>query len=139
MPSDVAACDLEITPTRNRRWRIAERLVCYNTVVLSWDVGCSQTYGFYSFAKPRWTSGGAFLLSAAMKFRRVHSQYDRVQGRAYLEARAAGNYGADIVVSAVFSFRPPSHLTDKSIEEEIKRQGHYALKAAAEAFKEQGA
>jgi hypothetical protein len=69
-----------------------------------------------------------------MRFRRVHSQYDRVEGRAYVEARAADAYGSEIVVSAIFSYRPPSELTDKRIEEEIKRQAHYALKAAAEAF-----
>ena len=69
-----------------------------------------------------------------MRFRRVHSQYDRVEGRAYVEARAADAYGSEIVVSAIFSYRPTSELTDKRIEEEIKRQAHYALKAAAEAF-----
>ena len=69
-----------------------------------------------------------------MRFRRVHSQYDRVEGRAYVEARAADAYGSEIVVSAIFSYRPPSELTDKRIEEEIKRQAHYALKAAAEAY-----
>ncbi|MFN2200524.1 MAG: hypothetical protein ACK2UO_04930 [Caldilineaceae bacterium] len=69
-----------------------------------------------------------------MRFRRVHSQYDRVEGRAYVEARAADAYGGEMVVSAIFSYRPPRELTDKQIEEEIKRQAHYALKAAAEAF-----
>jgi hypothetical protein len=71
-----------------------------------------------------------------MKFRRVHSQYNRVEGRAYIEARAPDTYGGEIVVSAMFSYRPTSDLTDKRIEQEIKRQAHYALKAAAEAFKE---
>jgi hypothetical protein len=69
-----------------------------------------------------------------MRFRRVHSQYDRVKGGPTSEARAADAYGSEIVVSAIFSYRPPSELTDKRIEEEIKRQAHYALKAAAEAF-----
>ena len=71
-----------------------------------------------------------------MKFRRVHSQLDRTNGRAYIEARAPDTYGGEIVVSAIFSYRPPSNLTDKRIEEEIKRQAHYALKAAADVFKE---
>ena len=71
-----------------------------------------------------------------MKFKRVHSQYDRIEGRAYVEARAHDAYGGDMIVSAIFSYRPTSKLTDKRMEEEIKRQAHYALKAASEVFKE---
>ena len=56
-----------------------------------------------------------------MNCRRKHSQYDRVQGRADVEDHAADAYSGKMVVSAMFSYRPPSDLTDKRIEEQIKR------------------
>jgi hypothetical protein len=71
-----------------------------------------------------------------MKFRRVHSQYDRAEQRAYVEARAPDGDGGEIVVTGMFSFRTTAKLTDKQTEQEIKRKAHHALKAAAEVFKE---
>ena len=71
-----------------------------------------------------------------MKFRRVHSQYDHVEGRPHVEARAPDSDGGEIVFTGMFSYRKTAKLTDKQIEQEIKRKAHHALKAAAEVFKE---
>jgi len=71
-----------------------------------------------------------------MKFRRVHSQYDRAAQRAYVEARATDEDGGEIVITGMFAYRTTAKLTDKQIEQEIKRKAHHALKAAAEVFKE---
>ena len=71
-----------------------------------------------------------------MKFRRVHSRYDRAAQRAYVEARAKDGGGGEIVVTGMFAYRTTAKLTDKQIEQEIKRKAHHALKAAAEAFNE---
>jgi len=71
-----------------------------------------------------------------MKFRRVHSQYDRSGRRAYVEARAPDGHGGEIVITGMFAYRTTQQLTDKQIEHEIKRKAYHALKAAAEAFDE---
>lgn len=69
-----------------------------------------------------------------MRFRRVHSQYDRGGRRAYVEARAPDGYGGEIVITGMFAYRTTATLSDKQIEQEIKRKAHHAIKAAADAF-----
>ena len=79
---------------------------------------------------------GSSQLAGSMKFRWVHSQYDRAAQRAYVEARATDEDGGEIVIAGMFAYRTTAKLTDKQIEQEIKRKAHHALKAAAEVFKE---
>jgi hypothetical protein len=82
------------------------------------------------------SSAGPSKFEKSMKFRRVHSQYDRGEQRAYIEARAPDGGTGEIIVTAMFAYRTTAKLSDKQMEQEIKRKAHHALKAAAEAFNE---
>lgn len=68
-----------------------------------------------------------------MAFSLVHSRYDRVTERAYVELRRPDDDGGEIVVSAIFTYRTASRLTLRQIEQDIVRKARHELKRAAAA------
>jgi hypothetical protein len=62
-----------------------------------------------------------------MAFRLVHSQYDQVSKRAYVE-RDADDDGGEILVSAIFSFRTTARLSRRQIEIDVVRKARHVFK-----------
>jgi hypothetical protein len=68
-----------------------------------------------------------------MLFRLTIAEYDADTERAYVEFRANGVGGDEIITTAIFSFRSKSKLTKPQIRPEIVRKARHALKRAAAA------
>jgi hypothetical protein len=68
-----------------------------------------------------------------MGYRVMHSRYDRVTKRAYVELRRPDDDGGEILVSAVFTFRTSSHLSTRQIEQDIVRKARHEFRRAASA------
>jgi hypothetical protein len=67
-----------------------------------------------------------------MAFRRVHSNYDKHTERAYVELREPdSDDGGEIIVTAIFSYRRATRLTNTQIENEIRRKARHAFAGAA--------
>jgi hypothetical protein len=63
-----------------------------------------------------------------MAFRLVHSQYDQLTKRAYVELRDADDDGGEVLVSAIFSFRTTASLTKRQIEIDLVRKARHIFK-----------
>jgi hypothetical protein len=63
-----------------------------------------------------------------MAFRLVHSQYDQVSKRAYVEMRDADDDGGEILVSAIFTFRTKAILSKRQIEIDVVRKARHVFK-----------
>jgi hypothetical protein len=66
-----------------------------------------------------------------MAFRLVHSQYDKVTKRAYVELREPDDDGGEILVSAVFTFRTTASLPKRQIEIDVLRKARHVFKRAS--------
>jgi hypothetical protein len=76
---------------------------------------------------------GAFLWEGKMAFRRVHTNYDRSTGRAYVELRAPDSDDGEIIVTAIFTYRTIQKLSNADIEKEVRRKAAHAFNGAAKA------
>jgi hypothetical protein len=70
-------------------------------------------------------------MGGEMKFVMQRGEYDRHNGRAYVEFRGPDEDGGDAITVALFSYRTIEQLSKKLLHEEIVRKARYLLKRAA--------
>ena len=66
-----------------------------------------------------------------MNFTLIRAEYDRDTERAYVELRAQGDDGGDLIATAIFSFRTTVRFSKKETKQDIIRKARHLFKRAS--------
>jgi hypothetical protein len=68
-----------------------------------------------------------------MNFILIRAELDRETKRAYVELRARDDDGGEGIVTAIFSYRTTSHISEHELKQDIVRKARHMFKRAGAA------